>query len=619
MRGWTFQNDVPNAQLDHWKGQDSWDELGKVNNGNTQRTLWNTVESSWEGGVNVHELRCFLSDFVQHSVSREPCCNTPTNPNMVNSTDWNYLSSLYEQPRTTGMSPPLDEFSHSVNSDSNSTLVADLHPSVDRQLSLSPSFLPVDTVSLATADEAHLEHSEARKCQTSDLSSTSAPTKAAVRCSPKKSPLAVVSPCEPQPTIQQSVEKTAMIVWVSRVPATINNDHILDGLNDVLQSAGRALRIIGTSCSTFHGNLIYVLLDSELAVSQLMKSKEHSFGKILRIPPTHKLFVHTVTQLVIESMEEEKTFVPSKLSPPEMMEAYLRGTLCLGCDLVDHPLTKCPNATFVCPNCHKNDHRGGECSKPCRFCFRVHSGVNITRCIKNASREVKRLLENSKSFEINTDEGKLCQPNGDGRAAIEHQNSSRPDDSFGRSIWISPISDDVSCEAIEKAINTLCPSGGVVSITRRTDQKWVSVEMDSLQAAHHVVYTNLVVSGRQLKVQFKKVHKETAQSWVPLTPPTPRANRPGTNEAASNPFTQMGEPIRSIMSMQCSPGALSGHRAEELANLESQLKACLSVCAQFQKSCNQWIVEGREELLRRRSKQSPSRVRNSHNGFSVDF
>ncbi|KAF8820746.1 putative Rna-binding protein [Cardiosporidium cionae] len=52
---------------------------------------------------------------------------------------------------------------------------------------------------------------------------------------------------------------------------------------------------------------------------------------------------------------------PFLLSPAQMIEGFIKGRLCLSCEKTTHPMPKCPSRVFVCPNCHKQGHRGESC------------------------------------------------------------------------------------------------------------------------------------------------------------------------------------------------------------------------------------------------------------------
>lgn len=76
----------------------------------------------------------------------------------------------------------------------------------------------------------------------------------------------------------------------------------------------------------------------------------------------------------------------------DMLTAFQKGRLCLSCDCLGHPMPRCPNGAFVCPNCSASDHRGNECTQECRFCGIVHPGISTMHCMKDITKYLKGSL-----------------------------------------------------------------------------------------------------------------------------------------------------------------------------------------------------------------------------------
>eukprot|EP00914_Ancora_sagittata_P001696 GHVO01004100.1.p1 GENE.GHVO01004100.1~~GHVO01004100.1.p1 ORF type:complete len:198 (+),score=23.19 GHVO01004100.1:204-797(+) len=176
-----------------------------------------------------------------------------------------------------------------------------------------------------------------------------------------------------------------------------------------------------------------------------------------------------------------------------MLEAYYKSRLCLSCDSTAHPMPKCPNGTFVCPNCHASEHRGTECPRICRYCGLGHSGTSITACIKKHARK-----DPSRKMLIVSQDGQSSSD------TEQPEYGCRPDNWFGRTVWVSRIPHDATDGDLTEAIEPILTDGKVLHICRRDGSNWAYVEMSSLEAAYELVSKQTQMMGKSLKVQFRK-------------------------------------------------------------------------------------------------------------------
>eukprot|EP00922_Rhytidocystis_sp_ex-Travisia-forbesii_P051430 GHVS01076329.1.p1 GENE.GHVS01076329.1~~GHVS01076329.1.p1 ORF type:complete len:433 (-),score=138.11 GHVS01076329.1:1461-2735(-) len=93
-------------------------------------------------------------------------------------------------------------------------------------------------------------------------------------------------------------------------------------------------------------------------------------------------------------LRRQVAFSASHISALQILAAFRRGRLCLSCDSLAHPMPKCPNGAFVCPNCKGGDHRGHQCKQACRFCGVNHRGISIMDCLKNTSKLLRAQQQN---------------------------------------------------------------------------------------------------------------------------------------------------------------------------------------------------------------------------------
>lgn len=200
---------------------------------------------------------------------------------------------------------------------------------------------------------------------------------------------------------------------------------------------------------------------------------------------------------------------PVILNNSQMLEAFMQGRLCLSCDSLDHPMPLCPNNSFVCPNCHNISHRGNECPRKCRFCLKYHTGVSIMDCLKKAriqaeknlmkldKNDVNRLMKNGRTGEERTAIGPRFDIN------------TRPDNSYGRSVYVSNLSDNITNAQLRDAINTHLDNGHVVHIDRQDG--YAFVELSNLSSTFQLVQRSVNINFKKLKIQFKK----TGQFLIP--------------------------------------------------------------------------------------------------------
>eukprot|EP00921_Rhytidocystis_pertsovi_P012680 GHVQ01020610.1.p1 GENE.GHVQ01020610.1~~GHVQ01020610.1.p1 ORF type:complete len:1033 (-),score=197.13 GHVQ01020610.1:5396-8494(-) len=86
--------------------------------------------------------------------------------------------------------------------------------------------------------------------------------------------------------------------------------------------------------------------------------------------------------------------------------------------------------------------------------------------------------------------------------------SVRPNNSYGRTVWVSRIPSTATEEQIRKTLNEAVSLGQhVVHIHRKeSTTDWAYVEMSSIEAAYEIVGKHVVINGTQLKLQFRKSH-----------------------------------------------------------------------------------------------------------------
>ncbi|SBT82734.1 RNA-binding protein, putative [Plasmodium ovale] len=200
---------------------------------------------------------------------------------------------------------------------------------------------------------------------------------------------------------------------------------------------------------------------------------------------------------------------PVILNNSQMLEAFMQGRLCLSCDSLDHPMPLCPNNSFVCPNCHNISHRGNDCPMKCRFCLKFHVGVSIMDCLKKARIQNEKSLLNDEKNDMN----KLSKNsrNNDERVNIgpRFDISTRPDNSYGRSVYVSNLSEDITNIHLRDTINQHLDNGYVVNIDRQDG--YAFVELSNLNSTFQLVQRSININYKKLKIQFKK----TGQYLIP--------------------------------------------------------------------------------------------------------
>ncbi|CAA9991202.1 RNA-binding protein, putative [Plasmodium knowlesi strain H] len=200
---------------------------------------------------------------------------------------------------------------------------------------------------------------------------------------------------------------------------------------------------------------------------------------------------------------------PVTLNNSQMLEAFMQGRLCLSCDSLDHPMPLCPNNSFVCPNCHNISHRGNDCPMKCRFCLKYHVGVSIMDCLKKARIQSEKNFPNEEKNETNK-VGKNTKSQDD-RVSVgpRFDITTRPDNSYGRSVYVSNLSEDITNVQLRDAINNHLDNGYVVNIDRQDG--YAFVELSNLNSTFQLVQKSININFRKLKIQFKK----TGQFLIP--------------------------------------------------------------------------------------------------------
>ncbi|EUD66115.1 hypothetical protein C922_03585 [Plasmodium inui San Antonio 1] len=201
---------------------------------------------------------------------------------------------------------------------------------------------------------------------------------------------------------------------------------------------------------------------------------------------------------------------PVILNNSQMLEAFMEGRLCLSCDSLDHPMPLCPNNSFVCPNCHNISHRGNDCPMKCRFCLKYHVGVSIMDCLKKAKVQSEKNLTNEEKNETNK-VGKNVKSSDDNKVSVgpRFDITTRPDNSYGRSVYVSNLSEDITNVQLRDAINNNLENGYVVNIDRQDG--YAFVELSNLNSTFQLVQKSININFRKLKIQFKK----TGQFLIP--------------------------------------------------------------------------------------------------------
>ncbi|ANQ10815.1 Uncharacterized protein PCOAH_00052630 [Plasmodium coatneyi] len=200
---------------------------------------------------------------------------------------------------------------------------------------------------------------------------------------------------------------------------------------------------------------------------------------------------------------------PVTLNNTQMLEAFMQGRLCLSCDSLDHPMPLCPNNSFVCPNCHNISHRGNDCPMKCRFCLKYHVGVSIMDCLKKARIQCEKNFPNEEKNETNR-VGKNVKGNDDRvNVGPRFDITTRPDNSYGRSVYVSNLSEDITNVQLRDAINNHLENGYVVNIDRQDG--YAFVELSNLTSTFQLVQKSININFRKLKIQFKK----TGQFLIP--------------------------------------------------------------------------------------------------------
>ncbi|EAA15183.1 hypothetical protein [Plasmodium yoelii yoelii] len=208
---------------------------------------------------------------------------------------------------------------------------------------------------------------------------------------------------------------------------------------------------------------------------------------------------------------------PVILNNSQMLQAFMQGRLCLSCDSLDHPMPLCPNNSFVCPNCHNISHRGNDCPMKCRFCLKYHIGISIMDCLKKARiQNEKKLLNkgkndiNNNSNENNNKIGKNNKNNNEKtNVGPRFDITTRPDNSYGRSVYVSNLSDEITNIQLRDAINNQLDNGFVVNIDRQNG--YAFVELSNLNSTFQLVQRSININYKKLKIQFKK----TGQFLIP--------------------------------------------------------------------------------------------------------
>ncbi|SCN63576.1 RNA-binding protein, putative [Plasmodium chabaudi chabaudi] len=207
---------------------------------------------------------------------------------------------------------------------------------------------------------------------------------------------------------------------------------------------------------------------------------------------------------------------PVILNNSQMLQAFMQGRLCLSCDSLDHPMPLCPNNSFVCPNCHNISHRGNDCPMKCRFCLKYHNGISIMDCLKKARiQNEKKLLnkgknDNNNSTENNNKMGKNNKNNNEKpNIGPRFDITTRPDNSYGRSVYVSNLSDEITNAQLRDAINNQLDNGFVVNIDRQNG--YAFVELSNLNSTFQLVQRSININYKKLKIQFKK----TGQFLIP--------------------------------------------------------------------------------------------------------
>ncbi|KJP87409.1 hypothetical protein AK88_02966 [Plasmodium fragile] len=200
---------------------------------------------------------------------------------------------------------------------------------------------------------------------------------------------------------------------------------------------------------------------------------------------------------------------PVTLNNSQMLEAFMQGRLCLSCDSLDHPMPLCPNNSFVCPNCHNISHRGNDCPMKCRFCLKYHVGISIMDCLKKARIQSEKNCSNEEKNETNR-VGKNVKSNED-RVSVgpRFDITTRPDNSYGRSVYVSNLTEDITNVQLRDAINNNLENGYVVNIDRQDG--YAFVELSNLNSTFQLVQKCININFRKLKIQFKK----TGQFLIP--------------------------------------------------------------------------------------------------------
>ncbi|SOS79959.1 RNA-binding protein, putative [Plasmodium sp. gorilla clade G1] len=219
-----------------------------------------------------------------------------------------------------------------------------------------------------------------------------------------------------------------------------------------------------------------------------------------------------------ENMSIER---PVILNNSQMLEAFIQGRLCLSCDSLDHPMPLCPNNSFVCPNCHNVSHRGNDCPMKCRFCLKYHMGISIMDCLKKARIQTEKNNSNhdkkdNHNSSCSTSNNNMNKINKNSKSNDEKVNigprfdiSTRPDNSYGRSVYVSNLSEDISNIQLRDTINLHLDNGFVVNIDRQDG--YAFVELSNLYSTFQLVQKTVSINFKKLKIQFKK----TGQFLIP--------------------------------------------------------------------------------------------------------
>ncbi|SOV17056.1 RNA-binding protein, putative [Plasmodium sp. gorilla clade G2] len=221
-----------------------------------------------------------------------------------------------------------------------------------------------------------------------------------------------------------------------------------------------------------------------------------------------------------ENMSIER---PVILNNSQMLEAFIQGRLCLSCDSLDHPMPLCPNNSFVCPNCHNVSHRGNDCPMKCRFCLKYHMGISIMDCLKKARIQTEKNNSNNdkkdnhnNNCSSSSTNNNMNKMNKNSKSNDEKVNigprfdiSTRPDNSYGRSVYVSNLSEDISNIQLRDTINLHLDNGFVVNIDRQDG--YAFVELSNLYSTFQLVQKTVSINFKKLKIQFKK----TGQFLIP--------------------------------------------------------------------------------------------------------